>query len=195
MTLKNPLYILPDMITRLLEVRVSVERIESFLAEEDIPNREVSSEVAILSGVFSWGENSFGLKDINLVIPKNKLTIIIGRTGSGKSSLIHGLLGEMNLKSGHYSVPPSFGYVSQQAWLQNATIREKYVLPLCNCFPAILYYHLTPMISILFGSKYQRSRFNQVVRACALARDFDLLPCGSNTEVGDKGVGVCASYM
>ena len=55
-------------------------------------------------------------------------------------------------------------YVSQQAWIQNATVRD----------------------NILFGSRYNKKRYARVVAACELTRDFEILDAGDQTEIGEK---------
>lgn len=58
----------------------------------------------------------------------------------------------------------SLAYVPQQAWIQNATLKE----------------------NILFGSELDEARYQQVIKACALLPDLELLPAGDQTEIGEK---------
>lgn len=58
----------------------------------------------------------------------------------------------------------SVAYVPQQAWIQNATLRD----------------------NILFGKPYEEKRYQQVLRACALERDLEILSAGDMTEIGEK---------
>ena len=58
------------------------------------------------------------LKDIDLAIKEGTLTAIVGPVGSGKSSLIGALLGELEVESGAVSVGGKVAYVPQQAWMQ-----------------------------------------------------------------------------
>ncbi|KAG0249757.1 hypothetical protein DFQ27_009808 [Actinomortierella ambigua] len=125
----------------------------------------------------------FALRNINVSFPVGEMSIICGPTGSGKSSLLMALLGEMDVLTGKIYLPrraagsreldPATGlmkdgvaYVSQQAWLQNATIRN----------------------NILFGSPYEEERYNEVIRVCALERDFEIFEDGDKTEIGEKGI-------
>lgn len=87
-------------------------------------------------------------------VKKNSLVAIVGKVGAGKSSIISALLGEMEKLSGHVNTVGSIAYVSQQAWIQNATLRE----------------------NILFGSPMNRKRYDQVITACALKPDIEILP-------------------
>lgn len=91
---------------------------------------------------------------------------IVGNVGSGKSSFLSALLGDMDKLSGHVSVNGSISYVPQQAWIQNATIHN----------------------NITFGKQINKRYYNTVISACALKPDFDVLPGGDQTEIGEKGL-------
>ncbi|RUS34665.1 hypothetical protein BC938DRAFT_479221 [Jimgerdemannia flammicorona] len=126
----------------------------------------------------------FALRDINVKFPLDELSIICGPTGAGKSSLLSALLGEMDIISGKVLLPrlpvgakkivdvrtglimDSVAYVSQTAWLQNASIRD----------------------NILFGSPMEQDRYEKVLEACALKRDLEIFDDGDMTEIGEKGI-------
>lgn len=122
--------------------------------------------VIVENGTFSWGDvekDDKGvetktyppcLKNINIRVKKNSLVAIVGTVGSGKSSIISALLGEMEKLSGRVNTVGSIAYVSQQAWIQNATLQD----------------------NILFGMPMDRKRYNQVIAACALKPDLEMLP-------------------
>lgn len=105
------------------------------------------------------------LKNINLRLDTNSLTAVVGTVGSGKSSLISAFLGEMEKTSGRVNTIGTIAYVSQQAWIQNATLKD----------------------NILFGKPLDKKRYDQIIEACALKPDFDMLPAGDQTEIGEKG--------
>ena len=84
--------------------------------------------------------------------------------GSGKSSLLSACLGEMEKISGRVNVSGSTAYASQQAWIQNATLKD----------------------NILFGKAYDQVLYHQVLNACSLMSDLELLPAGDMTEIGEK---------
>ncbi|KAF1805468.1 P-loop containing nucleoside triphosphate hydrolase protein [Mucor lusitanicus] len=135
---------------------------------------------------------SFILKDLNFEFPPNELSLISGATGSGKTLLMLGLLGEAIVLKGtahcprqavvdtvsddfvtskdidpkDWLLPYALAYVSQTAWLQNASIRD----------------------NILFGLPYVESRYRETLTACALDKDLDILEDGDQTEIGEKGI-------
>ncbi len=63
-------------------------------------------------------EQVFGMSNINLEIPRGKLVAIVGTVGSGKTSLLQGIIGEMRRTSGEVTFGGSVGYCSQSAWIQ-----------------------------------------------------------------------------
>ena len=108
------------------------------------------------------------LKDIDLTIRKGTLTAIVGPVGSGKSSLIGALLGELEVDSGAVNVGGKVAYVPQQAWMQNCTVRD----------------------NITFGSEFAAAAYGATVDACALRPDLEMLPGGDQTEIGEKGINL-----
>ncbi len=114
------------------------------------------------------GDQPFGLQGIDLAIPRGAFACIVGRVGSGKSSLLQGLIGEMKRTNGDVVFGGNTAYFSQQPWVINATLRE----------------------NILFGRQYDEHRFQAVIDACALAPDLEILPDGLETEIGEKGINL-----
>ncbi|KAG4101689.1 P-loop containing nucleoside triphosphate hydrolase protein [Neocallimastix lanati (nom. inval.)] len=108
---------------------------------------------------------SFRLRDINIRIKKGSLTAVVGTVGSGKSSLINAIIGEMKREAGRVIIGGTFSYCSQKAWIRNATVRD----------------------NITFGRQFDKERYDRAVRDCALLRDFDIFPNGDMTEIGERG--------
>ncbi|RKO93599.1 P-loop containing nucleoside triphosphate hydrolase protein, partial [Blyttiomyces helicus] len=136
-----------------------------------------STDTAPKSDATSDGESSgdsivsdFHLLDVDVEFPVGKLSLVAGATGSGKTSLILALLGEMKRVNGQQYLPTSHAtaYVAQTAWLTNATIRD----------------------NILFGTPYDAKRYQETIEACALIRDLETLEGGDLTEIGEKGVNL-----
>ncbi|KAK4875040.1 hypothetical protein RN001_011462 [Aquatica leii] len=165
--------VLPLVIVWIAESCVSVKRLNKFLNGEEFDPDNVKHDpscedpAVIKNGNFSWGEDVV-LRNINLKCERGYLTAIVGRVGSGKSSLISALLGEMNKISGFVNTLGTIAYVSQQDWIQNATLQD----------------------NILFGKSLDKDFYNTVVETCALKQDFDMLPAGDQTEVGEKGINL-----
>ncbi|KAG0026069.1 hypothetical protein BGZ82_009678 [Podila clonocystis] len=108
------------------------------------------------------------LHDVSFTIKRGSLTAVVGRVGQGKSSLAGALLGEMYKYSGSVIAYGSLAYVAQSAWILNDTVRS----------------------NILFGLEYDKERYLQVVKACALIPDFKMLINGDQTMIGEKGVNL-----
>ena len=64
----------------------------------------------------------FRVHDINMRVQRGTLVAVVGRVGSGKSSLLSGLIGEMRKVSGSVTFGGRVAYCSQTAWIQNATL-------------------------------------------------------------------------
>ncbi|KAE8223389.1 hypothetical protein CF319_g3574 [Tilletia indica] len=240
--LGGPLSFLPIMLTNLAETYTSLQRIEAFLEEEDVPERVQTTlihpstpfdeRLGCEKASFRWrlvakkrepsgtesksrdnrsfvsrlvsrfrrpkktAENArtttnsdaeggtedeqkpFELNDITLSCPVGRLTLLCGSTGAGKSSLLSALLGEMDLTEGKVYLPkqphwkdPTNGlcgriaYCSQTPWLCSQSIKD----------------------NILFGSPYEKDRYEEVLDSCALRPDLKVLIDGDKTEIGEKG--------
>ncbi|GAA5974663.1 hypothetical protein JCM5350_001237 [Sporobolomyces pararoseus] len=106
------------------------------------------------------------LRGINLKIPKGQLCAIVGAVGSGKSSLLQALVGEMKRTKGELAFGGSIAYAAQQAWMQSCSLKD----------------------NILFGRPYDEARYKQVIHDACLEADIDMLPYGDQTDIGEKGV-------
>ncbi|GAB1601881.1 resistance-associated 1, partial [Argonauta hians] len=173
--MKVPMNLLPEIMIYMAECSVSLKRVNKFLNSEDfdpgiirhdLPQGEA---IKIQDGCYSWGNSAEDtLTNINMTIPKGSLVALVGSVGSGKSSVLSCLLGEMHKKSGTVYVKGSVAYVPQEAWIQNATIKD----------------------NILFGKKYNAKTYQQVLQFCSLKHDLDILPGGDMTEIGEKGINL-----
>ncbi|CAH1707315.1 unnamed protein product [Chironomus riparius] len=172
--LRFPLSMLPMLISNMVQTSVSVKRINKFMNGEELDPNNVQHEeseknpLVIENGTFSWGEENSVLKNINLQIESKKCVAIVGQVGSGKSSLISAFLGEMDKISGRVNTHGKIAYVPQQSWIQNATLQD----------------------NILFGKPMDRKRYEQIIHACALNPDLEILPGGDQTEIGEKGINL-----
>lgn len=118
---------------------------------------------------------SFCLRDINVTFPSGELTLVIGPTGSGKSSLLAALLGEM-LESKPGCVlrnkfdqqgSSRFSFASQLPWLEaGKSVRD----------------------NIVFGTPFDKERYEMCIHACALQDDLDSMDDGDLTRIGSHTV-------
>nr|XP_022323792.1 multidrug resistance-associated protein 1-like isoform X1 [Crassostrea virginica]XP_022323793.1 multidrug resistance-associated protein 1-like isoform X1 [Crassostrea virginica]XP_022323794.1 multidrug resistance-associated protein 1-like isoform X1 [Crassostrea virginica] len=173
--LRFPINLLPMMISYVVQANVSIGRISAFLKHGDLDPDAVQHEprsdsvVSVENGIFSWDSDMQpALRDINLKIPSGKLVAVVGQVGSGKSSLLSALLGEMDKLSGRVNVHGKVAYVPQQAWIQNATVRD----------------------NILFGKGMEDGKYEEILNACALKTDLEILTGGDMTEIGEKGINL-----
>lgn len=130
--------------------------------DKDASNSEADSNSVTVE------REPFKLKNVNLNIGKDELVAVIGTVGSGKSSLLAALAGDMRRTDGTVTMGATRAFCPQYAWIQNATAKE----------------------NIIFGTEFDREWYNQVVDACALRADFDMLPAGDQTEIGERGITV-----
>jgi ABC-type multidrug transport system fused ATPase/permease subunit len=200
--LRIPLDQLADMVAHVQESKVSVDRIEEYLNEPEtekyaqLVTRKKDENgqpiIGFTNGTFSWGgkdmkdkasADAFKLMDLDVQFRVGKLNVVVGPTGSGKTSLLMALLGEMTKLKGDVYLPggrsredltpdpetgltESVAYCAQQAWLVNGTVKE----------------------NIVFASEWDAKRYNDVIAACSLKRDLEILDGGDETIVGEKGV-------
>ncbi|XP_003699290.2 ATP-binding cassette sub-family C member 4 isoform X1 [Megachile rotundata] len=111
------------------------------------------------------GQSENTLDNLNLEIEKGKIYAVIGMVGAGKSSFLSAILGEIDMVEGHVKVNGSLSYAGQEAWVFGSTVRQ----------------------NILFGQPYDRHRYQKVVKACSLLRDFKQFPQSDQTVVGERG--------
>lgn len=116
----------------------------------------------------TWEPPKPVLENIDLEVKKGQLVAIIGSVGSGKSSLLSAILGDLFKVSGKVQVNGKVAYVSQTAWIVNATAKE----------------------NIVFGKTHHDDKYDDVIKCCQLQSDFEILPNGSSTEIGEKGINL-----
>ncbi|KAK0192566.1 hypothetical protein F5146DRAFT_1040501 [Armillaria mellea] len=169
---------------------VSLDRLNDFMQNTELLDTlskkgymesvgvEDREDIGFHQACFSWmneppSQPTFLLRvDEELIFRKNSINLVIGATGSGKTSLVMALLGEMhflptNLAS-WFNLPRKGGvaYAAQESWVLNTTIKE----------------------NILFGAEFDEMRYKDVVYQCGLERDLTLFEAGDETEVGEKGL-------
>ncbi|KAK2440991.1 ABC transporter C family member [Trifolium repens] len=176
--LQMPIYNLPDTISMIAQTKVSLDRIVAFLRLDDLQTDVVeklprgSSDIAIEidNGNFTWDLSSVNttLKNTNLRVFHGMRVAVCGTVGSGKSSLLSCIIGEIPKLSGTLKVCGKKAYVAQSPWIQSGKIEE----------------------NILFGSKMDSEKYERVLEACSLKKDLEVLPFGDQTIIGEKGINL-----
>ena len=194
--LEFTLTVIPRLIMQGIDAWVSVRRVEDYLAApEQVPCtvQSKSQSITLQDASIRWPSNSqqlarnqFVLSRIKLTFPPNELSVISGRTGSGKSLLLAAIIGEADKLAGLIEIPQScatdkrfatrdnwivesmLALVPQSPWIKPTTIRQ----------------------NILFGLPMNWDRYQEALSACALSRDLDSFDGGDLTDIGPKGVNL-----
>lgn len=183
---------LPLKAAALNESWISYQRVKQYLdGPEQTPSAIASDSINLESATLAWSRNSntelseatdVKLRDVHLAFPKGKLSIVTGKTGSGKSLLLASMLEEAVIQAGYLGkpmppdskekdmpvdgiVPGMTALVSQPPWIENCSIRD----------------------NILFGHVVNEARYHMVLHACALDEDLSMLPDGDATKAGVNG--------
>lgn len=176
--IQEPVRILPDVLAILIQVKVSLDRLDKFLQDDELRPDVVERKsiagsqytIKIYQGILSWDPESSlpTLKGINLQIKKGEKVAICGSVGSGKSALLYTILGEIPKISGDVQVYGSVAYVTQTAWIQSGTVRD----------------------NILFGKPMDKIQYKKAIKACALDKDIESFAHGDMTEIGERGLNM-----
>ncbi|KAF9435257.1 hypothetical protein BGZ76_006612 [Entomortierella beljakovae] len=206
-----------QVIGQAISLNVAVKRIQSFLVLDEINQNQVqhdslllnasasgsnhslnggressssnqeAAHVRIHKASFSWSTTdsasiesdkpgnispkpkSATLSNINLSVPCGSLTVVMGRVGQGKSSLLNAIIGDMYMiNDGTIQVNGTVAYVPQEAWIMNCSVQD----------------------NILFGKTLDQDRYQQILEACSLLHDLEMLPAGDQTEIGERGINL-----
>jgi ATP-binding cassette subfamily C (CFTR/MRP) protein 1 len=189
--LARPLQMVPRAIKGLSEGIISIHRVAEFLSLPEIGNAlnfrqsltldDTGANLAIVidnlhadyghakSEEIKALDPGFRLSAVSLQVPRASMSMIIGIIGSGKSSLLSSLIGEMRVTEGQVRLCSTrIAYAPQNPWIFNATLRE----------------------NIVFWHPWNEEWYNRVVSACALLDDIAILPAGDQTEIGERGVNL-----
>ncbi|KAI0601430.1 P-loop containing nucleoside triphosphate hydrolase protein [Biscogniauxia sp. FL1348] len=199
--LEVTLSVVPELTTDLLDAWVSVKRIDAYLRGPEISKiTKEADEVSFDNASIAWPSDTdldqaaedpdrFVLHEINLTFPKGELSVISGKTGSGKSLILAAILGEVDILSGsiavprapplherhddkanksNWIIPGAIAFVAQIPWIENATVKE----------------------NILFGLPYDEYRYKKTVEVCALVKDIEMFTDGEETEIGANGINL-----
>ena len=192
--IEGSLAIIPKLIMQMLEAAISATRIERYFEEQEVTRyTKVANTVSFADASIAWTADlpnaafGFMLRELSLSFPTNELSMISGKTGSGKSLLLAAILGEAASLSGviripkpgperyhtnthlqTWIIPEAIAFVAQVPWIENATIKD----------------------NILFGLPCDADRYTTTLSVCALIPDLDTLPDGDLTDVGVGGINL-----
>ncbi|RXM37114.1 Multidrug resistance-associated protein 4 [Acipenser ruthenus] len=165
----------PSAIEKASETMISIRRIKNFLILDEIvkPSVELRKEekkdvlIHMKDVICYWDKNLDAptLQNVSFTVHPGQLLAVIGPVGAGKSSLLSAILGELPQDRGDVKVKGKLGFAAQQPWVFSGTLRS----------------------NILFGMEYNPQKYEQVIGACALNKDIDILPDGDMTVIGDRG--------
>ncbi|KAL5549603.1 hypothetical protein UlMin_004834 [Ulmus minor] len=176
--LQEPIYNFPATIEIIAQTKVSLDRISMFLRLDDLQSDVIekfprgTSDIAIeiTNGNFSWDLSSQNttLRNISFRVFPGMKVAVCGTVGSGKSSLLSSILGEIPKISGTVKLCGTKAYVAQSPWIQSGKIEE----------------------NILFGKEMDREKYLRVLQACALMKDLEILSFGDQTVIGERGINL-----
>ncbi|XP_036105448.1 multidrug resistance-associated protein 4 isoform X1 [Molossus molossus] len=163
----------PSAIEKVSEAVVSIRRIKNFLLLDEIKrcspelpaDGKTIVQVQDLTTFWDKVSETPTLQDLSFTVRPGELLAVVGPVGAGKSSLLSAVLGELSPSQGLVTVHGRIAYVAQQPWVFSGTVRS----------------------NILFGKKYEKERYEKVIKACALTKDLELLEDGDLTVIGDRG--------
>ncbi|XP_020232217.1 ABC transporter C family member 13 isoform X3 [Cajanus cajan] len=189
-TLISPLNSFPWVINGLIDAIISSRRLSRFLSCPEhkfkvgetnscppFPSKQPDSvqglAVFIQDASCTWSSSeeqalNSVLDHVTLSVSQGCFVAVIGEVGSGKSSLLYSVLGEMRLARGSIYSKESIAYVPQVPWILSGTVRD----------------------NILFGKSYDTERYTDTLQACALDVDVSLMVGGDMAYIGEKGVNL-----
>jgi len=176
-----PIFYLPTTIKTCSEAIIAIRRIQSFLQEEERPRVPESESIGVfysavtmthtkpmLSPLYKHDGTDFVLKNINFDVLPGEICAIIGSFGSGKSSILAGILGDMRVMSGSLKVSGTQAYVPQTPWIMHGNVRD----------------------NILFGKPFDNEWYFKVIRACCLIPDLREMKDHDMTFLSEGGINL-----
>jgi len=176
-----------ERVSNFLLIFPSVARVERFLHMPESPkctgtfqaitntSGDIAAPALRVKGSFSWQQlGRHCLHDVDITVYPGELVGIVGSTGSGKSSLLHAMLGELwPSDDAEVKAPPKVAYCAQDPWIFEGSLRE----------------------NIIFSEEYDERRFSDAISSAALHKDLEILPGGDNAMLGSRGVALSSGQQ
>ncbi|KAG1680445.1 Multidrug resistance-associated protein 4 [Nymphon striatum] len=116
--------------------------------------------------IFKLKDKKNVVKGISFELNPGDYLCVIGEVGSGKTSLLKTVLKELVINRGIVKVSGKIAYACQQSWIFADTLKN----------------------NIIFGSKYDKEKYQNVINTCCLCKDINDMPNGDETLVGERGI-------
>ncbi|ESX02077.1 ABC-type multidrug transport system [Ogataea parapolymorpha DL-1] len=186
--------LMPLALSSTADAYVACKRVQAYLlSAEEVPDEnyicveKAAEAVRVVDASFSWDERLApdacdkeaalaekhavslrpSLGPLTFSLAHGEFVVVTGPIGSGKSSLLCALSGLMPRVTGCITVAGQL-LLCAQPWIQNATVRN----------------------NIIFGCEPDKQLYAEIVRGCGLESDFEMLPAGDLTEIGERGVNL-----
>ena len=175
--IRFPILVATEVITQSASALVSLKRVQRYLETEDVaPSASndghaaaTSTPVDVRAASLAWAPDAVPVvEDVTLCVGQGQLVCLCGQVGAGKSTLVAGLLRDLQPVKGSITVSGSVAYCAQTPFIVSGTLRD----------------------NILFGAPFDADKYAAVVTASALDPDIALLPAGDATEIGEHGVNL-----
>ena len=183
--LNAPMNDFPVVCMEMNDAKISLKRVCEYLRSGEVLEKKTEtttvrqqSGISLLKGDYKWDDSenpnaSFELNDINLEIEQGQLIAVIGAVGSGKSSLLQAILGEMPRSTTtdvdqSYQYSGKISYTPQSPWINNTSLKN----------------------NIIFYQAEDKKKYEETIKACALHQDIQNLPAKDQTEIGEKGINL-----
>ncbi|XP_028137191.2 probable multidrug resistance-associated protein lethal(2)03659 [Diabrotica virgifera virgifera] len=161
---------IPINMSRTAELIASLKRINKVFQCQEISKIEKIYKDALIdiNNVSVEIKNQKVLDDVSLKISKPGLHVITGVVGSGKSSIFKVIIGLHNLSEGYCKLGGTISFAAQEPWLFPSSIKN----------------------NILFGEKYDKARYEEVLKICGLDYDLAFMQNGDETIVAEAGLNL-----
>ncbi|EDK44914.1 conserved hypothetical protein [Lodderomyces elongisporus NRRL YB-4239] len=193
---------LPKMlISQESEPVIEVKNASFFWDKQSFEKKDEHNDEGAHHGQILHKEELYALKNVNFKVRKGALSCVVGKVGSGKTSLLYGLLGQMVVAKGNNS--GASGSINGNSGSTNgyddhdAENVEPRFVPLIKIRGSVAYCSQLPWImnasvkeNILFGCRFDKNFYNKTISSCQLTQDLEILPDGDETQVGEKGVSL-----